>query len=44
MDGIDGRLPADKLPFDWKFTRTDLDALLDRIDAHQTQRSLQPAA
>jgi hypothetical protein len=23
-------------PFNWKFTHTDLDDLLDRIDAHQT--------
>jgi transposase len=31
-------------PFNWKFTRTDLKALFDRIDAHKAQRSLQLAA
>lgn len=31
-------------PFSWKFTRSDLDTLLDRIDAHQPQRSPQLAA
>jgi hypothetical protein len=31
-------------PFNWKFTRTDLNALLDRIDAHKVQRSPQLAA
>ena len=31
-------------PFKWKFTTTDLDDLLARIDAHETQRSLQLAA
>jgi transposase len=31
-------------PFNWKFTRTDLDALLDRIDAHEAQRTPQLAA
>jgi hypothetical protein len=24
-------------PFNWKLTRTNLDDLLDRIDAHETQ-------
>jgi len=31
-------------PFNWRFTRSDLDTLLDRIDAHEAKRSLQPAA
>jgi len=31
-------------PFNWKFTRSDLDALLDRIDAHEAQRSGELAA
>jgi len=31
-------------PFSWKFTRSDLDALLDRIDAHQAKRPLELAA
>jgi hypothetical protein len=31
-------------PFNWKFTRSDLDALLDRIDAHEAKRSLRLAA
>jgi hypothetical protein len=31
-------------PFTWKFTRTDLNALLDRIDARQAQRTPQLAA
>jgi transposase len=31
-------------PFNWKFTRSDLDALLDRIDAHEAQLSLRLAA
>jgi transposase len=31
-------------PFSWKFTRSDLDALLDRIDAHEAKPFLQLAA
>jgi transposase len=31
-------------PFNWRFTRTDLNDLLDRIDAHEAKRSLQLAA
>jgi transposase len=31
-------------PFNWKFTRSDLDTLLDRIDAHEAKQSLQLAA
>jgi transposase len=31
-------------PFNWKFTRTDLDDLLNRIDAHEAQRPLRLAA
>jgi hypothetical protein len=31
-------------PFAWRFTRNDLDDLLDRIDAHQAQRSQRLAA
>jgi hypothetical protein len=31
-------------PFNWKFTRSDLHTLLDRIDAHEAKRYLQLAA
>jgi transposase len=31
-------------PFNWKFTRSDLGALLDRIDTHQAKRPVQLAA
>jgi hypothetical protein len=31
-------------PFEWKFTRADLDALLERFHAHRTQDSLRRAA
>lgn len=30
------RYNATAIPFDWRFTRTDLDHLLDRITAHET--------
>jgi transposase len=44
LTAFQARYNAVAKPFSWRFTRTDLDALLDRIDAHQTQRSLQLAA
>jgi hypothetical protein len=31
-------------PFDWRFTRNDLDALLDRLAAHETTELEQRAA
>lgn len=31
-------------PFEWKFTRADLDALMHRLDRHQSPRSLPQAA
>jgi hypothetical protein len=44
LTAFQARYNAVAKPFSWRFTRTDLDALLDRIDAHETQRSLQLAA
>jgi hypothetical protein len=44
LTAFQARYNAVAKPFSWKFTRTDLDTLLDRIDAHETQRSLQLAA
>ncbi len=41
---VQARYNAVAKPFSWKFTRCDLDALLDRIDAHEAQRSPQLAA
>ena len=38
------RYNAVATPFNWKFTHTDLDDLLDRIDAHQAQRPERLAA
>ncbi len=38
------RYNAVSQPFNWKFTRTDLHDLLERIDAHQAQRSQRLAA
>jgi hypothetical protein len=36
-----GRYNATATPFDWKFTRTDLDRLLDRIAAHEAAAPIQ---
>lgn len=33
------RYNATAKPFDWKYTRTDLDQLLDRIAAHETAKT-----
>jgi hypothetical protein len=38
------RYNATATPFDWRFTRTDLDRLLKRIAAHETALDLAPAA
>ena len=35
------RYNATATPFDWKFTRTDLDRLLDRIAAHEAAGPIQ---
>jgi hypothetical protein len=32
------------VPFEWKFTRADLDAFLERVQIHDNQDSLRPAA
>jgi hypothetical protein len=32
------------VPFEWKFTRADLDTFLERVQAHDNQDSLRPAA
>jgi hypothetical protein len=37
------RYNATATPFDWRFTRTDLDRLLDRIAAHETAAPIQAA-
>ena len=37
------RYNATATPFDWKFTRTDLDRLLQRIAAHEPAPELAPA-
>jgi hypothetical protein len=39
--GFQNRYNATAVPFDWRFTRTDLDQLLDRLSAHE---STAPAA
>jgi transposase len=43
LAAFETRYNAVATPFSWKFTHTDLDDLLDRIDAHQTPRP-QPLA
>ena len=37
------RYNATATPFDWRFTRTDLDRLLQRIAAHEPVPELAPA-
>jgi transposase len=44
LAAFEARYNAVAKPFDWRFTRTDLDDLLDRIDAHESQRALRLAA
>jgi transposase len=44
LAAFQARYNAVARPFSWKFTRSDLDTLLDRIDAHEATRSLQLAA
>lgn len=44
LAAFQARYNAVAKPFDWKFTRSDLDALLDRIDAHEAKRPLELAA
>jgi transposase len=41
---FEARYNAVATPFNWKFTRTDLDDLLSRLDAHRAHPALQPAA
>jgi hypothetical protein len=38
------RYNATATPFDWRFTRSDLDRLLQRIAAHETARAATQAA
>jgi hypothetical protein len=44
LAAFETRYNAVAKPFTWKFTHTDLDDLLDRIDAHQAQRPQRLAA
>jgi hypothetical protein len=44
LTAFQARYNAVARPFSWKFTRSDLNTLLDRIDAHEAQRSPQLAA
>ena len=44
LAAFETRYNAVAKPFNWRFTRTDLDDLLDRIDAHQAQRPERLAA
>jgi hypothetical protein len=44
LAALQARYNAVAKPFSWKLTRSDLDTLLDRIDAHEAQRSPQLAA
>ena len=44
LAAFQARYNAVARPFSWKFTRSDLDTLLDRIDAREATRSLQLAA
>jgi transposase len=44
LAAFETRYNAVATPFNWKFTHTDLDDLLDRIDAHQAQRPQRLAA
>jgi transposase len=44
LTAFQARYNAVAKPFSWKFTRSDLNNLLDRIDAHEAQRSPQLAA
>jgi len=44
LSAFQARYNAVAKPFSWKFTRSDLNTLLDRIDAHEAQQSPQLAA
>ena len=44
LAAFETRYNAVAKPFNWKFTRNDLDDLLDRIDAHQAQQPRRLAA
>jgi transposase len=44
LTAFQARYNAVAKPFSWKFTRSDLNTLLDRIDAHEAQQSPQLAA
>ena len=44
LAAFETRYNAVATPFNWKFTHTDLDALLDRIDAHEPPHALHLAA
>ena len=44
LAAFETRYNAVATPFNWKFTHTDLDDLLDRIDAHQAQQPQRLAA
>ena len=44
LAAFETRYNAVAKPFNWKFTYTDLDDLLNRIDAHQAQRPERLAA
>jgi hypothetical protein len=35
LERFEGRYNQTARPFDWRFTRRDLDAMLARLDAHQ---------
>lgn len=43
LTDFEPRYNATASPFDWRFTRTDLDDLIRRIDAHQAQQIPAPA-
>ena len=36
LTAFEPRYNATATPFDWRFTRTDLHDMLDRLDAHRT--------
>jgi hypothetical protein len=44
LAAFETRYNAVAKPFNWKFTRTDLNDLLDRINAHEAQPPLRLAA
>jgi hypothetical protein len=44
LERFAGRYNTTARPFDWRFTRTDLAAMLERLDAHHPTQAMAEAA